>query len=107
MGVGYDCFGCIGIRVTEAMVDKFIAAGLFTEDEWHEDPDGCCETVKLPYSTYGSACSGEETRVLLVEGNTFGDIKRNAPAFIERLKSLGFDAFTEDKLEVIPEGHIW
>lgn len=107
MGVDYDGVGGVGIRMTEAVIDKFISAGLFTEDEWHDDPEGCCETVKLPYATYGSAYSGQETRVLLVDGKTFGDIKRNAPAFVERLKALGLDALTEDDLEVIAEGHIW
>lgn len=107
MGVDYTGIGGIGIRITGRVLETLVENGLFTMEEWDSDPDGCCETVKLPYATYGSAYSGQETRVLLVKGETFGEIKSNAPLFVDRLRSLGLSDITEDALEMIAEGHIW
>ena len=45
MGIDYDGVGGIGIELTEELVQRFIAAEYFTEEEWQDDYEDCLETI--------------------------------------------------------------
>ena len=105
MGVDYDAVGGVGIYV-EDYLDKFISAGVFTEEEWEDDPYECVEKLGVGFSTYGNAYSGEEGYALLVDGNNLDEVNRNVEAFILKLKPYDIHLQYSD-IKVISEGHVW
>lgn len=105
MSVDYDGVGGVGLRVTDAIVEKLIEHGLFTEADYEKDVSSCLEKIKLPYSVYGNAYSGDIDYALFVKGTKLSEIYENAPKFIARLEELGISMEADD-LEVICEGYL-
>lgn len=106
MGVDYSSVGGIGVEVTDKMIQKFINAGLFTDEEFSVDPHGCLEEVELEYSVGGSAYSGDETFYLLVPGVTLKDINDNVIQFISRLSDLEIK-INVNSLKVISDYYVY
>ncbi len=107
MGVDYDGVGGIGIEFTNEMVEKFIAGGLFTEEEWSDDSNECMERIGIPFNEAGSASyGGQGTMYLMVEGETLDDILSNEKAFCKKLSGEGIIIGRND-LKVISDILIW
>ena len=66
MGVDYDGVGGIGIEFTDEMAEKFSDKGLFTVEEWDDDPNDCMERIGILYCEAGWANYGGERRIYLV-----------------------------------------
>ena len=106
MGVDFDGVGGVGILFTDEMMDKAIAKGKFTREEWEDDPCGCIETLEMLYATAGSAYTGNEWRYLFVSGETLPEVNDRAPAFISALADIGIEIGLED-LKIISDGYVW
>lgn len=106
MGIDYDGVGGIGIEIDEDVHLKLIENGVFTDDEWDEDRDGCLEELDILYQQAGNAYSGDVTFYLFVEGENLIEINRNAPKFIDKLNAVGIN-ITIDKLKVISETFVY
>ena len=103
MGVDYANVSGIGVEVTADMRSKFIATGLFTEEEWDDDPRACLDKLGLVSGTAGSCYDGcPFTYYLFVEGKTLGEIIANSAKFVATLKHWGVDINPND-LEVIED----
>lgn len=104
MGVDYDSVSGIGIEVTADVRAKFVAAGLFTEEEWEDgDERDCLAKLGLVTGTAGSCYDNEGfTYYLFVEGKTLGEIIANSAKFVAALKNWGVDVNPND-LEVIAD----
>lgn len=89
------------------MAEKFIAKGLFTEEEWDDDINECMERVGLPFNEAGLAnYGGEGCMYLLIEGDTLDDILANEKSFIEKLNEVGINITRKD-LQVISDMLVW
>lgn len=107
MGVDYDGVGGIGILVDDDMVKKFIAAGVFTEEEWDECAGECMETVGVLFQEAGSACYGGDGRhYFFVKGDTLSEILENEGQFFRDLFKYGITVSRKD-LKVVSDIHIW
>jgi hypothetical protein len=107
MSIDYDGVGGIGIELTEELVQKFIAANIFTEEEWEDDYYECLEKVEETFGiatdTAGNFYSDRDiTHYLFVDGSNLKDILENHVTFLEKMKSVGVDLSLED-LELISD----
>jgi hypothetical protein len=105
MGVDYDGVGGVGVGFD--MHGQAIEKGLFTESDWDESPGECMELIEMPFSTAGSAYSGEETFYLMVEGKTLGEINANAASFCSKVNDKFGTDLTPAGLQVISDLYIW
>lgn len=106
MGVDYDRIGGIGIELTNDMMRSLCINSDIPDEEWEDDPDYCLDRLKLNYERAGSEYSGEIYYYLLVKGDTFIEVNKNIPEFIEKLDLFGIDVKVED-LKVISDLYIW
>lgn len=106
MGVDYNGVGGIGVKLEDEMIEKLIASGLFSGEEWEEDEQECVEKIRIGYSEAGNCYSGNTWFYLLVEGETLPEINANKLEFIGRLSDIGITIADED-LKVISDLHIW
>jgi hypothetical protein len=104
MGIDYDSLGGIGIFADETIIYKLIDLGVFTEDEWKEDPHRCMKQLGIPYNTAGHY---DQPRIFfwLVKGTNLVQINENKEDFKNQFKNIGL--FLEDSdLTVINEVEI-
>ena len=99
MSIDYSSVGGIGICFDE-VYPYVVEKGLFSEDDWEDDHEDCLDKSGLSYAYAGSAYSGDESIYLIVDGDTLGEVFKNAPAFIAKLHEVGMDISSDD-LEVI------
>lgn len=100
MGIDHRGVGGIGIRVTEEHIRLAIAAELFTEDEWENDPGTCLDTFGLDYEEAGSAYSGDLRYYFLVSGETYREIGYGSIVFLATLNKLGLHLTLDDLVVV-------
>jgi hypothetical protein len=110
MGIDYDGVGGIGIELTEELVQRFIAAEYFTEEEWQDDYEDCLETIgkkfNISFTSAGNFYSGDIVHYLLVDGENLKEINENSKTFIEKLKIVGIE-LSEESLKVISDYKVW
>jgi hypothetical protein len=106
MGIDYSGVGGIGIKLTDEMVSLAVRNGLFTDEEWEEDPLGCMEEFGIEYDSAGNDFCDDSTYYLLVEGKTLNDINSNSTKFIDSLKIAGIE-ISKNELLVISDIHIY
>ncbi len=110
MGIDYDGVGGIGIELTEEIIQRFIAAEYFTEDEWNESYEDCLETIgekfNISFTSGGNFYSGDIVHYLLVDGENLKEINENSKTFIEKLKIIGLE-LSEESLKVISDYKVW
>lgn len=100
MGISYDGVGGIGIELTEEIIQKLIAANIFTEEEWEDDYYTCLDTIGdtwgVLFGTGGSHYSGDLNHYIFVDGSNLKEIMENYPNFLEKLKNVGVELSIED-----------
>ena len=108
MGIDRDGIGGIGILVDQEVVEKMITKGIFTEDEWEDDPLECLDMTMIPHATAGdgSYTGDDDIFYFMIDGNTLNEINRNVPDFIKRLNEVGV-SIKEEELIVISDIHVW
>ena len=107
MGIDYSGIGGVGIGFTDELVEKAIEKGIFTNEEWDEDSYGCVEKVDILFHQAGNSYTGEFRYYFMVDGNTLGDINRNALGFVKQIQEKFGVTLVIDDLKVIEDGHIW
>lgn len=102
MGVDYSSVGGIGIEVTKGMIEKFITAGLFTQENWDDDPGYPLRELKFPVKTAGSGnYTGEENvYYILVPGENLSEIIANEGMFRKKLAKFKIQLKQEDLLVI-------
>ena len=100
MGVDCSAVAGFGIELTGAIVEKMIAAGMFTEEAWEDDEDACLDESGFSHGEAGSHYSGDITRYLFVSGDTIQKLAANENKFIEALAKIGVEIKSEDIVEV-------
>ncbi len=112
MGVDYDGVGGVGIELTSDRITALVKSGVFTQDDWDDDPHECllalCKRIgPVVYSEAGDYVYGGSRRMyLFVEGRNLVDLNMNESAFRQRLAVVGINLELSD-LMVIEDLHIW
>lgn len=108
MGVDYDGVGGIGIKLTDEMIEYAIDKGVFTEEEWDDDPCECLFDLDcVNFASAGNSYAGEHEFYLSVPGLTLKDINTNAFSFVEKVKEYFGVDITVDDLKVISDIYIY
>jgi hypothetical protein len=105
MSISYGSVGGIGSELTEEIVQKLIAANIFTEEEWEDDYYECLECVEeklgISSDTSGNFYSDRDiTHYLLVSGSNLKEIIENCPTFLEKMKSVDVELSVEDLIVI-------
>ena len=88
------------------MILAVIERGVFTEEEWNDDPHGCMKEIGLTFQKGGNSYSGDTQFYFLVDGETLGEINSNADKFVTKLLEHGIDT-SVNELQVISDYYIW
>lgn len=105
MSVDHSGVGGIGIKITDYL-DKFMALGAFTKEEWEDDNDECLNKLGFSYWTAGNSYTGNIYYYSMVKGKNLEEVIVNAPAFIESFRKWGIELTLKD-LRVVSDISIW
>lgn len=96
MGVDCDSVSGFGIRLTDEIVQKMIDSGLFTREEWEEDPQHYLNKTPFHYEVAGSYYTGDVYYYLFASGDTIPALLRGANKLIMDLEDIGVTLQIED-----------
>lgn len=96
MGVDCDSVSGFGIRLTNEIVQKMIASGLFTQEEWNDDPSYCLDKTTFYHETAGSYYTGNVYYYLFALGDTIPELLRGVNKLIIQLDDIGVDIEIDD-----------
>ena len=103
MGIDYSSIGGVGIEVTKEIREHLISRGIFTQEDWDEDPIECLDKTGIMYDTGGSYYDSESlSYYFLIDGSTLTEILQNEESFLLKLKSLGIELGRDD-LQIISD----
>jgi hypothetical protein len=103
MGVDYTPVGGLGVKVTDDMVEKFIASEEFTLNEWKDDPYFCLEELGFIYAETGNSYTGrDQDFYLFIDGDNLAEILENVDDFIGDLANFGIHVTNAD-IKVVEE----
>lgn len=106
MGVDYSACGGIGIYVTEKMFETIKNKYNLSNDLSKEDI--LDESGVYVYTKYGSYYSKDSIQyAFIIEGDTYLDIVKEVPNFLNSINSKLDLNLTEKDLILIVEGLIW
>ncbi len=106
MGVDCSAVSGYGIELTEDVLDKLIAAGLFTRDEWGGAKEGCLYRAGFSSGIAGSYYTGDTIVYLLVDIVPITELVAAEMRFIATLESIGVTISIDD-IEEISEVLWW
>ncbi len=95
----------VGIKLTDKMIDVAIKRGIFPECMWDDDEEWCLGQLGVRAQQAGSNEYGF-CWYLFVDGDTLGEVNRNANDFLKKIRCLGVDISKEDLL-IVDETFIW
>lgn len=108
MGVDYNAVGGIGIQVSDELVAEAIALELFTAEDWSEDPQGCLESLDIPYEVAGDGCYGGDDRFYFtINAYKYKDVNNSKDNFLHVINSTFKTNYTDADLIVISDLHVW
>jgi len=111
MGVDRTAVSGYGIRVDDVVVNKLIAHGVLTEEEWRDCPKEKFEKYSLHYVEAGEyAYTGnldDRRGYFVCPGDNLEDLMDNASAFIVKMSKLGVDGLEFKDLVKISDIWTW
>ncbi len=103
MGVDYSGIGGIGIEITEERFALLLKHGLFTQEEWDNDPWYPLEKLKFPYAAagVGNYTGKKNTYYVLVPVDNLTEIIANEAQFRGTFAKYGIDLQQKDLMVIV------